>query len=634
MCGIIGLMGTFEQKQATLEQACQRIRERGPDSQGVWLSVDQQLGLAHVRLAIQDLSVQGHQPMLSQDGRYVLVFNGEIYNHLALRTQFSQHVWRGHSDTETLLVCFEHWGVATTLQKLVGMFAFALWDNQARTLTLGRDRFGEKPLYYAQCEQGIGFASDLKALMPIHGFNKQLNRQAVTLLLRHNYIPAPYSIFEDCYKLPPASYLVLSQAQIGGELPKPVAYWSAYDVAKLSTDRVFASDEMVIDAFEALLSDTVKGQMLADVKLGAFLSGGTDSSLIAAMMQKQSTQAIKTFAIGFKEEKYNEAPFAKAVAQHLGTDHTELYMDGNDGLAIFEKMPSVYSEPFADSSQLPAVVMMKMTSEHVKVALSGDAGDELFGGYNRYVRAQYWWQRCQKLPAFAQTALRKLSEVMSKHYATHPEKTSTLMSQMKWEQLALLLQAKDSVAFYKPFVSYWKFPERLVIDGSEPATAFANNPLSNLLRTMMITDTLSYLPDDILVKVDRAAMFYSLETRVPLLDHRLFEFVWDIHPNYRTRQGVNKWLMKELLYRHVPKTLLDRPKKGFSVPLGEWLKGPMKTWAADLLSQQRLQQQGLLKSEYIQQAWNAHLDGKGDWSAHLWGVLMLQAWIEAYQIRV
>ncbi len=638
MCGIIGLIGSFEHKQHVLNEACARIRERGPDSQGVWLNPTQQVGFAHVRLAIQDLSEHGHQPMLSDDGRYVLVFNGEIYNHLTLREQLDKQQWRGHSDTETLLACFAQWGVADTLTKLVSMFAFALWDNAENTLTLDRDRFGEKPLYYARSPQGLLFASDLKALMPIAGFNKSLNRQAVTLLMRHNYIPAPYSIFEDTFKLPPASYLVFNQEQLFSQAtwPTPVEYWSAYEIAKRSSDRVFASDALATDAFEQILSEAVKDQMLADVKLGAFLSGGTDSSLIAALMQKQSSQAIKTFAIGFKQEKYNEAPFAKAVAEHLGTDHTELYMDGNDGLAIFEQLPKVYSEPFADSSQLPVLVMMGLTSQHVKVALSGDAGDELFGGYNRYARAQQWWDRCQKLPGFLRSFIGAFSEVMSSPDVDKPAK---LAAQMKWQQLSLVMRAQDSVAFYQPFVSYWKHPERLVKYPAgttvfEPATAFANKPLRSLLKTMMMTDTLSYLPDDILVKVDRAAMYHSLETRVPLLDHRVFEFVWDIHPNYKRREGTSKWLMKEVLYRHVPKQLLDRPKKGFSVPLGDWLKGPMKDWANDLLNMERLKRQGLLNERLIQQAWQAHLNQQGDWSAHLWGALMLQAWLDEYQISV
>lgn len=631
MCGIVGLIGQFEHKQKSLEQACARIKLRGPDSQGVWLNASQNSGLAHVRLAIQDLSEHGHQPMLSADQRYVLVFNGEIYNHYELRERLGNQapLWRGHSDTETLLACFVIWGVEETLRLTVGMFAFALWDEAEQCLTLGRDRFGEKPLYYARSVQGLMFASELKSLMSIVGFNRQVNRGAVALLMRHNYIPAPHTVFQDSYKLPPATTLVLNYAQCMGqeEWPEPKPYWSAYDVAKRSSNRVFMDDTKAVDDFEAVLSQAVKGQMLSDVDLGAFLSGGTDSSLIVALMQKHSSQAVKTFSIGFHQSEYNEAEYAKAVAQHLGTDHTELYMDGNDGLSIFQQLPKVYSEPFADSSQLPVLLMMGLTSSHVKVALSGDAGDELFGGYHRYNRVQAWWSRCQKLPAFMRDNVALSAAFLASRLAFGQKQDKLL-------QLSQVLGAKNTVEFYQPFVSYWKKPEQLVLQAQELGTCFKGEPLRNLQETMMIMDTLSYLPDDILVKVDRAAMYHSLETRVPLLDHRVFDFVWNIHPQYKQRDGQAKWLMKQLLYRHVPPSLLERPKKGFSVPLGQWLRGAMKTWAADLLSQDRLQQQGLFDTQRVQEVWQQHQQGKANWSAHLWGILMMQAWIDEYEIRV
>lgn len=631
MCGIIGLIGQFKYKQEKLQQACERIQQRGPDSRGVWLNAEQTVGLAHVRLAIQDLSEHGHQPMLSVDQRYVIVFNGEIYNHLELREALGIHApqWRGHSDTETLLACFVAWGVEQTLRQAVGMFAFALWDQDEQNLILARDRFGEKPLYYTQQAQGLMFASELKALMPLDEFDKQINRGAVALLMRHNYIPAPHTIFERVYKLPAASYLKLNAEHLFAqhEMPAPQSYWSAYEVAKRTTDRVFTDDAKAIDAFEAVLTEAVKGQMLADVKLGAFLSGGTDSSLIAAMMQKQSSQAVKTFAIGFDVSEYNEAPYAKAVAQHLGTDHTELYMSGDDALNIFQNLPQVYSEPFADSSQLPVLLMMGLTAQHVKVALSGDAGDELFGGYKRYARAQAWWNRRQKTPQLIRSMGSKLAHTMAAYWPLGQR-------QEKWQQLSLILQARNTVEFYHPFVSYWKQPEQVVLGAQRLASCFDGKPLRNLQETMQILDTLSYLPDDILVKVDRAAMFHSLETRVPLLDHRVFEFVWDIHPRYKQRDGQSKWLMKQLLYRYVPTELLDRPKKGFSVPLGKWLRGPMKQWAADLLAQDRLQQQGLFDARTVNTIWQQHQQGAADWSGHLWGILMMQAWLDNYQIRV
>ncbi|ETD72264.1 asparagine synthase [Pelistega indica] len=630
MCGIVGVIGALENKNSLLQQACERIKQRGPDSQGVWLSQDETVGFAHVRLAIQDLSVHGHQPMFSDSDRFVIVFNGEIYNHLQLRNELGKDSWRGHSDTETLLACIESWGVDATLKKLVGMFAFALWDKQQETLTLARDRFGEKPLYFAKGENGgLFFASDLKAIMPMEGFSKKINRHAAALLLRHNYIPAPYTIFETTQKLLPAHYIVFTKQQLetGMDWPSATNYWSAYEHAKRTSDRVFTNDNSAVDAFEIELSRAVKGQMLADVPLGAFLSGGTDSSLIVAMMQKQSATPINTFSIGFEEPQYNEAEYAKAVAKHLGTYHTELYMNANDALNMVSELPQAYSEPFADSSQLPVLTMMKLTSQHVKVALSGDAGDELFGGYNRYKRAQKWWNYYEKLPYFLHKPLAKTARILA-------DKTSDISHRAKLEQSVQLLQAENAVEFYQPFVSYWKHPEQLVLGAKEPVTAFSLSALRSLKESMMIVDTLSYLPDDILVKVDRAAMYYSLETRVPLLDHQLFEFVWDIHWKYKERDGQQKWLMKELLYRYVPKALLDRPKKGFSVPLGEWLRGPLREWANQLLDNRRLQQQGLLNSDIIQQTWQAHLNKKGDWSAHLWGILMLQAWIDAYAIEV
>lgn len=631
MCGIIGLIGQFKHKQEELEQACERLKRRGPDSRGVWLSSDQKVGLAHVRLAIQDLSEHGHQPMLSADQRYVIVFNGEIYNHFALREALGAQApqWRGHSDTETLLACIVAWGVEQTLRQAVGMFAFALWDQDERNLVLARDRFGEKPLYYTQQDQGLMFASELKALIPIEEFDKRINRGAVTLLMRHNYIPAPHTIFEQVYKLPPASYVQLGEEHLFGqnELPEPKTYWSAYDVAKRGSERVFSDDNKAIDAFEQVLTEAVKGQMLADVSLGAFLSGGTDSSLIVSMMQKQSSHAVKTFAIGFEQAEYNEAPYAKAVAQHLGTEHTELYMDGNDALTVFQSLADVYSEPFADSSQLPVLVMMGLTAQHVKVALSGDAGDELFGGYKRYARAQAWWDRYHKVPAALRPAMAKAVNSLANCLPIGQK-------QEKLTQLAQVLQARNTVEFYQPFVSYWKQPEKLVLQSERLRTCFDGKPLRNLQDTMQILDTLSYLPDDILVKVDRAAMYHSLETRVPLLDHRVFEFVWNIHPRYKQSDGQSKWLMKQLLYRYVPQHLVERPKKGFSVPLGQWLRGPMKAWAADLLSQERLQQQGLFDARMVQTIWQQHQQGAGDWSGHLWGILMMQAWLDTYKIRV
>lgn len=630
MCGIVGIAGSYEGKENILRDSCRKIAYRGPDSQGVWLSQEGQIGFGHVRLAIQDLSVQGHQPMASADQRFMMVFNGEIYNHLELRAQLEQSAqapaWRGHSDTETLLACFCAWGIAQTLKKAIGMFAIAVWDQQEKKLTLARDRFGEKPLYYGFTRQGLVFASELKAMMDVPGFEKTLNRDAVTLLLRHNYIPAPHSIFQNVFKLPPGTWLSLSEQDWQNRRkPEPQVYWSAYETARQQPKVHYESDDAAIDALAGVLSRSIQSQLISDVELGAFLSGGTDSSLIVALMQQQSAQAVKTFSIGFHEKKYNEAEYARSIAQHLGTDHTELYVSANDGLALVQSLPAMYDEPFADSSQIPMALVTKMASQSVTVALSGDAGDELFGGYSRYQRAASWWDRREKTVPLVRSLVASAAGKLAPGFGGNKKD--------KLQKLQEVLRATDAVDFYRQFVSYWKDPSSVVLGGRELATAFSLAPIGSFLETMMIVDTVSYLPDDILVKVDRAAMACSLETRVPLLDPHMFEFAWGLEDKYRVRDGQNKWLLKQLLYRLVPRSLLDRPKKGFSVPMGEWLRGPLKDWASDLLDPVRLRKQGLLDVAQIHERWQQHQAQQFDWSPHLWGVLMLQAWMDHYDIQ-
>ncbi|NLY35151.1 MAG: asparagine synthase (glutamine-hydrolyzing) [Alcaligenaceae bacterium] len=630
MCGIVGIAGSYEDKEGILRDSCRKIAYRGPDSQGLWLSQEGHIGFGHVRLAIQDLSVQGHQPMASADQRFMIVFNGEIYNHPELRAQLEQNTqapaWRGHSDTETLLACFCAWGIEQTLKKAIGMFAIAVWDRQEKKLTLARDRFGEKPLYYGFTGQGLVFASELKAIMGVPGFEKTLNRDAVTLLLRHNYIPAPHSIFQDIFKLPPGTWLSLSEQDWQNRRkPEPQVYWSAYETARQQPKVHYESDDAAIDALAGVLSRSIKSQLISDVSLGAFLSGGTDSSLIVALMQQQSAQAVKTFSIGFHEKKYNEAEYARSIAQHLGTDHTELYVSANDGLALVHSLPAMYDEPFADSSQIPMALVTKMASQSVTVALSGDAGDELFGGYSRYQRAASWWERREKTLPFVRSLVASAAGKLAPGFSGNKKD--------KLQKLHEVLRANDAVDFYRQFVSYWKDPSSVVLGAREPATAFSLAPMGSFLETMMIIDLVSYLPDDILVKVDRAAMACSLETRVPLLDPRMFEFAWGLEDKYRVRDGQNKWLLKQLLYRMVPRSLLDRPKKGFSVPMGEWLRGPLKDWANDLLDPSRLRKQGLLDDIQVHERWQQHQAQQFDWSPHLWGVLMLQAWMDHYDIQ-
>ncbi len=630
MCGIVGLVGRFEHKETLLAQSCDRIAHRGPDSHGFWEEADSGVAFGHVRLAIQDLSEQGHQPMASADQRFMLVFNGEIYNHPQLRQALEQdgyaHAWRGHSDTETILAGLMIWGVQETLKQMVGMFAIAVWDRQTRTLVLARDRFGEKPLYYGYTPDGLMFASELKALMPLPGFDAHLNRDAIALFLRHNYIPAPYSVFTKVRKLQPGTWVSLSPDQIeAGTWPEPVSYWSALEVARSQPRAQFARDDDAIDGLDRVLRQAIRGQLLSDVPLGAFLSGGIDSSLIASLTREEAAGTLKTFSIGFTEPEYNEAEYAAEVARHLGTDHTELYVSAQDSLDLIPSLPQMYDEPFADSSQIPTALVMRMARQQVTVALSGDAGDELFGGYSRYQRVQQWWGKRERVPASLQGPLRAGARV-----------AASLLSgprAEKFGKLEQVLGAENMVAFYRQFVSYWQDPASVLKGATEPASAFSQAPLDSLLDTMMAIDTVSYLPDDILVKVDRAAMAVSLETRVPLLDHRVYEFAWSLDEKYKLRGGDSKWILKQLLYRHVPQQMLDRPKKGFSVPMGQWLRGPLRQWGEQLLALPRLEAQNLLDAQRVREVWMQHQSGQVDNSARLWGILMLQAWLDEYGIK-
>jgi asparagine synthase (glutamine-hydrolysing) len=585
-----------------------------------------------VRLAILDLSPAGYQPMVSACGRYVLVLNGEIYNHLDLRKQlFAQGkapAWRGHSDTETLLAAFAAWGLQATLQASVGMFAIALWDRDERTLSLARDRMGEKPLYAGFAGNVLVFASELKALTRVPGFDDELDRGALALLMRRNYIPAPYRIYRSMEKLLPGTWVQVSQAdRKERRLPQAKTYWSAYEAAvEGGAQRLsFETDAQAVDALEAVLSKAVKGQMMSDVPLGAFLSGGVDSSVVVALMQAHNEQAVNTFSIGFHEKEFNEAEHAKAVAKHLGTRHTELYVTPDDALAVVPGLAGMYDEPFADSSQIPTALVMRMARQHVTVALSGDGGDELLGGYSRYFRAQSWWSKRESLPAGLRLPLALLGRAVAGVLPQGHRKD-------QFSRLAQAATAANASQFYQQFVSYWKDPAQLVVGAQVPPTVFDRESGLPFFENMMLLDALSYLPDDILVKVDRAAMAVSLETRVPLIDHRVFEFAQRLPFNYKVRNGQGKWLLRQLLYRHVPQELVDRPKKGFGVPLAAWLRGPLKDWAAALLDENRLRREGVFHAAPVLRKWREHQSGAHDWSPHLWGVLMTQAWLEQTQL--
>jgi asparagine synthase (glutamine-hydrolysing) len=645
MCGIVGIWSIKAASADVLKESLSCLAHRGPDDRGTWFDESAGLGLGFVRLSIQDLSPAGKQPMHGVNGRYVITFNGEIYNHLALRVQLGEHApsWRGHSDTETLLACFSAWGVVKTLKATVGMFAIALWDRQEKTLTLARDRMGEKPLYYGYVGDAFVFASELKALVVLPGFNAEIDRGALALLMRHNYIPAPRSIYQGLGKLPPGMWLEVSATAVDQRaLAEPQPYWSALDsaIAGAANPLTFATDEQAVNALEAQLASAVTGQMVADVPLGAFLSGGVDSSTVVALMQAQSSQPVKTFSIGFKENGFDEAVFARAVAQHLGTEHTELYVSPEDALRVIPMLPALYDEPFSDSSQIPTFLLAQLARQHVTVSLSGDGGDELFCGYTRYFLAARLWQKIDIIPH----ALRRLAARLvlglpayawDKVYAMAapfiPTNDRWQAPGDKLHKAASLLNREDGGSLYRGLVSHWD-PADIVIGVNEPGTVLSGTmpSLPSFTEQMMLLDAISYLPDDILVKVDRAAMAVSLETRVPLIDHRVFEFAWRLPMHYKLRGGTGKWLLRQVLYKHVPRELVDRPKMGFGVPIDIWLRGPLREWAEGLLDESRLRQEGFFHPEPIRQKWVEHLSGRRNWHHYLWNVLMFQAWLEEH----
>ena len=642
MCGIAGLFdpGGIEDgaARAILTGMTDALRHRGPDDAGAWVDPLAGVALGHRRLSILDLSPLGHQPMHSADGRFVITFNGEIYNFRALHHELSAlgHVFRGHSDTEVLLAAVCEWGVRAAVERFNGMFAFAVWDRAEHTLHLVRDRPGEKPLYYGWVGGTLVFGSELKALRACPQFRPEIDRDALVQFLRLGYIPAPHTIYRGVSKLPPGSVLSVRAGE--GHHVAPVEYWSAHDTAARGLAHPFTRPvDQLVDEFEALLRDAVKIRMESDVPLGAFLSGGIDSSTIVALMQAQSARPVKTFTIGFEDARYNEAHHAAAVARHLGTEHLELYATPAEALAVIPRLPALYDEPFADSSQIPTYLVSALTRQHVTVSLSGDAGDELLGGYRRYIRGPALWNGIGWAPAAVRRAL---AHALSVRHSPLAKAVNPLLSRWtgkrsfteRCRQAQEVLALRSPTDLYRYMMSFWKQPAAVVLGARGPQRP-TERPLpagvdADVRQLWMYLDLVTYLPDDILVKVDRASMGVSLESRIPLLDHRIIEFAWRLPPAVKVRAGVGKWILREVLYRHVPKQLVERRKQGFGVPLAAWLRGPLRAWAEALLDERRLRAEGFFDPRPIRAKWAAHLAGRTSWDYDLWTVLMFQAWLE------
>ena len=649
MCGLTGYLAFASDSEdsmlARVADMAEAIAYRGPDSRGHWAEAEAGIAFGHLRLAIVDLTEAGAQPMASHSGRYMMVFNGEIYNHQDLRAELDaagkSPRWRGHSDTETLLAGFETWGLTETLKRTVGMFAIALWDRETRVLKLARDRLGEKPLYYGWQGQGEGrallFGSELKALARHPAFENRIDRNILPEVLRHGHVGENRAIYEGIGKVRPGEIVTVSRENPDFSYE---TYWSGADVAvsRGGAAATFGSPEEAVEALETLLLDAIGRQLMSDVPLGAFLSGGIDSSTVVALMQRLSDTPVHTFSIGFHEERYNEAEHARAVAAHIGTRHTDLYVDEATLLGVVPMLASMYDEPQADSSQIPTYLVAKLAREHVTVALSGDGGDELFCGYDRYRQGADLLAKLGRLPRPVRQAMaggvralpRGLVDTVMDPLRPTPQGKENNGQRMR--RLADYLCSAGTDDLHRKLVSRWRFPETAVPGAITPPTmldalAPPRGALSDMERMMQL-DMLTYMPDDILAKVDRATMAVSLESRAPFLDHRVAEFAWSLPIDLKHRDGLSKWALRQVLYKHVPSDLIDRPKMGFEVPIGLWLRGPLKDWAAALLDPARLKREGWFDPAVITTHWEDHLSGRANWGLQLWPVLMFQAWLE------
>lgn len=657
MCGLVGIFGAVRRGIAKDVAAMSKsLGHRGPDDRGVWVDINAGIGLAHVRLAVLDLTPAGHQPMISHSGRYVTVFNGEIYNHLDLRKELemagSAPPWNGNSDTETWLAAVECWGLESALTKSVGMFAIAVWDNQTKTLFLARDRMGEKPLYYGWIGREFVFGSELKAFRELENFDGSVSRPALALYMRYASVPAPHSIYKGIYKLEPGCFLSVAgvethEPNIPLRAPADFGslrlrrWWDLAQVQLSGSENLIADDDAAISALEAVLVGSIDSQSLADVPVGAFLSGGVDSSLVVALMQQRASRPIKTFTVGFEEPDFDESSYARAVATHLGTEHTELTVTATDAMSLIGQLPAVYDEPFADASQIPTFFVCRAARRKVTVSLSGDGGDELFGGYDHYLRGPKIWSNLKYAPykfrrglgyainAMPASALEYIGNTLNS--VLPPKKRVDRLTNKIMTAGALLYDSYSIETFHLSLVSKWRSPDTLVLGVPKPnlTELIHRSRLStNCELSMMFRDSIDYLPNSILCKVDRAAMANSLETRTPFLDHRLVEIAWRLPLNMKIRAGQTKWALRQVLYKYVPKSLIERPKAGFGIPLGDWLRGPLRQWADDLLDESLLKSGGFLSPDPICKQWKEHLKGNSDNSTRLWTVLMFQAWLE------
>jgi len=641
MCGIAGLLDLARASggdalQARVRAMCEAVRHRGPDDHGTWAEAESGVGLGQRRLAIIDLSQEGHQPMHSACGRYVIVFNGEVYNFGELRAELEAkgHRFRGHSDTEAMLAAIAEWGLYAAVGRFVGMFAFALWDRADRCLYLVRDRLGIKPLLWGRFGDVILFGSEMGALAAHPAFAGTVDREALTLYLKRNCVPAPHSIYREVKKLPPGSILRIDGCS--GDHATDT-FWSMRQVAEAGRRDPFRGDlGEAADEAERLMAEAVRLRMIADVPLGVFLSGGVDSATVAALMQKQSDRPVKSFSIGFADAAYDEAKDAARVARHLGTDHHELYVGEADMLAVVPRLGAMFDEPFGDSSQVPTYLVSEMARRQVTVALSGDGGDEMFGGYNRYV----WCERVARATGWLAPGVRRaLADAIVAVPPAGWDRLSGLLRQRnagdKLHKLAGVMGAAGAAEIYEGLVSHWPDAEAVTTNGRAAADLVARREewadLDGFPAQMMYLDAVTYLPDDILTKVDRASMAVALEARVPLLDHRVVAFAWRLPAHLRIAEGTTKRVLREVLYRHVPRALIERPKMGFAVPLAAWLRGPLRDWAEALLDERRLAQEGFFRPRPIRQRWAEHLSGRRNWHHQLWDVLMFQAWHEARQ---